>query len=556
MASGKDGRETGPPSRAARVNGKAAGTTNGHGANGQGPNGHDVAGHGANGHAANGHGGTRQGSSVGPAARGPATSGPPVPDETGGAGGAVEPVPGPAKRKPFRSYDAALRWLNGRTNVERLRPPRVPAEAFKLDRMRAVLGALGDPHEALRLVHVAGSKGKGSVCEMLASCLGACGYTVGITTSPHLTDVRERVRLGPDPIDQRDFTRLLARVRAASDAVSGEHGDATYFEALTALALLYFADQAVDIGVVEVGLGGRLDSTNVITPMVCGLTTIQLEHTELLGDTHAEIAAEKAGILKPGVPAITVPQRDDVLAVFRETAERAGAPLAVLGGDVDYSSRFEAAPGMGLHGRVCVSSPRVSYEHLPAPFEGEHQAENCGLALALLDQLVAQGYRAPEVEVARGLEATPRNGRVERVWDDPRIIVDGAHTGESVGAVLRAMGAHLSYDSLVVIFGCAADKNVDAMLREVGRAADKVIFTRASDSPRSADPETLRARFTELCGKMSQSEGTVKGAVNTAARAVGRGDLICVTGSFHVAGEAKGLLERRRRELGEPALTR
>ena len=505
MASGKDGRDREGSSRASRKNGTAGG---------------DEAGKG-----------------------------------DGKAGGVVEAAPapetGPLKRRPFRNYEAALRWLNGLTNVERMRPPRVPAEAFKLDRMRAMLGALGDPHEPLHLVHVAGSKGKGSVCEMVASCLGACGHTVGVTTSPHLTDVRERVRLGRTPISRRDFTRLLARVRAASEAVAGEQGDATYFEVMTALALVYFADQAVDVGVVEVGLGGRLDSTNVITPEVCALTSIQLEHTELLGDTHEKIAAEKAGIIKPGVPVITVPQRDDVLAVFRAAAERAGAPLLVLGEGIEYSSRFESTPSLGLHGRVCVSSERVSYEHLPSPYEGEHQAQNCGLALAVLDQLVARGFAAPEVEVARGLEATPRNGRIERVWDAPRIVVDGAHTGESLGAVLRAMGAHLSYDSLVVIFGCAADKNVDEMLGVVGRAADKVIFTRASDSPRLADPEDLRSRFTELSGKMAQSENSVKEAVNTAARAVGRDDLICVTGSFHVAGEAKGLLEQRRRELAE-----
>ncbi|MEQ8769078.1 MAG: folylpolyglutamate synthase/dihydrofolate synthase family protein [Phycisphaerales bacterium] len=461
---------------------------------------------------------------------------------------------GASKREPDATpmtYAGAVRWLDERTNVEAMRPGRVTSEAFKLDRMRALLANLGNPHEAIKLVHVAGSKGKGSVCEMLASCLGACGYTTGLFTSPHLTDVRERVRLGGEPITQYSFAQQMNAIREAAEKLPAKLGEATYFELLTALAFRFFAEKAVDVAVIEVGLGGRLDSTNVITPEVSAITTIQLEHTQLLGDTLAKIAREKAGIMKPGVTTITVPQEDSVMEVFRAHAEEVGATLAVLGEDIDYSWRFVASHDMGPHARVSVSTPRTDYEHLAVPLPGEHQAANCGVVLALLDRLREGGFEAPERDVAVGLASTPRNGRLEQVLDSPRILVDGAHTPVSLGALVKSIGAHVRYDSMVVIFGCAADKDIDGMLAEVSRGADKVIFTRAADNPRAADPADLSRRFGEMSTKMSQVEPTLKDAINTAARAVGREDLICITGSFHLAGEAKKLvhqmLERKRR---------
>jgi len=465
--------------------------------------------------------------------------------------GTIEPTPKKRRSRPFSSYSAALKYLDDRVNFERVRPQRLERDSFGLDRMRALLSALGDPQDAMTIAHVAGSKGKGSVCEMLASCLAACGSAVGVYTSPHLTTVRERARINDEPIDEAGFIRVLSRCRDATREIEAEHGEATYFELTTALALAHFAEQAVDVAVLEVGLGGRLDATNVVTPAVCGLTAIQLEHTAILGDTLEQIAAEKAGIMKAGVPVVTVPQPKGVIAVFRERAEAVGAPLFVLGKDIDYSARFEASHGMGPHARVCVSSERSAYEHLPVPLMGEHQAPNCGLALAMVDRLRALGFDAPEREVSLGLAATPTRGRMEVVFREPSIMVDGAHTGESVKALVRGIGAHLRCDSMVVIFGCAADKNVDEMLEEIGRGADKIIFTKSSTNPRAMDAGELRKRFEELTGKMAQDEPTVKDAINTAARAVGRDDLILVTGSVWLAGEARELLVAKQAERAE-----
>ncbi|MCB9845034.1 MAG: bifunctional folylpolyglutamate synthase/dihydrofolate synthase [Phycisphaeraceae bacterium] len=443
----------------------------------------------------------------------------------------------------IKDLASALSYLDGLVNFERSRV--LPDErAFKLDRMRSFSAALGNPERDTRFVHVAGSKGKGSVCEMLASCLASCRYGVGLFTSPHLIDVRERVRVGGRPIGEDDFVRLARRAAAACEEVPQDLGRPTYFEHLTAIALMHFAELAVDLAVLEVGLGGRLDSTNIVTPDVCAITAIQLEHTQVLGDTVEKIAAEKAGIIKPGVPVLTVAHPDGVMDVIRARAEEVGAPLYVLGRDIEYSARFESSADLGPHVRVCVATDRFRYEHLAVPLKGQHQAENCGLVLAILERLRDRGIEATEPDVARGLAATPVSGRLELALDSPRIYIDGAHTPESVEAVVRALGAHVRSDSTVVVFGCAADKNIDQMLSRIGVGADKIVFTRSSN-PRAVPSETLLRRYAELTGRTAQATDNVREAINLAARAVGQGDLMLITGSFYLAGEAKRLILER-----------
>lgn len=448
--------------------------------------------------------------------------------------------------RPITSFEEALDFLHTRTNVERTRPNKVDPAVFKLDRMRALLAKLGNPHEGGRYIHVAGSKGKGSTCEMIASCLAACGYTTGLYTSPHLVDVRERMRINGHMISKSDFAEFIAKTAAAARAVEREFGAATFFELTTAAAFLYFSAQAVDVSVIEVGLGGRLDSTNVITPDVAVVTAIQLEHTHLLGNTLEKIAAEKAGIFKPGVPAITIPQqKPSVTQVFRDAAQQVGCTLSVLGEDIEFSYRFEASAELGPHARICLTTPRSTFEHLPVPLRGEHQALNCGLALAAIDKLRERGFETPERDVATGLARTPNHGRLELIWKSPRIIVDGAHNPESIAGLVKAIGAHVRYDSMVVIFGCAADKDVAGMLSKIALGADKIIFTRAGANQRAMDPRELQRRFAEVSTKMTQIAPSLKDAINIAARAVGRDDLICVTGSFYLAGEAKKLLTEK-----------
>ncbi len=467
------------------------------------------------------------------------------------SGKAAAPVL-PAKGKPFPSYQAALRYLAERQDFERTRLTREHRDKFKLDRTVALLDVLGNPHEAFRSVHVAGTKGKGSTSTMTASCLEACGYTVGLYTSPHVVDIRERVQINGAMISTSDFTRLLSQAAHAASKIEGKHGEPTFFELMTALGFLRFAEQAVDIAVIECGLGGRLDCTNVITPEISVITAISLDHQQILGDTVEEIAREKAGIFKPGVTALTIEQPKPVLAVLREAAEKRGTKLEVLGEDIDFSYRFESSPELGPHRRVCVASPRSNFEHLAVPLAGEHQAWNCGLALAVLDRLRERGFETPERRVAAGLARTRIPGRMEMAWTNPRVLLDGAHNEASINALIKAIGAHVPYDSMVMVFGCAADKDIDAMLGKIALGADKVIFTKVAGSARAVDPYELQKRFVAISGKMTQVADALPEALNLASRAVSRGDLICVTGSFYLVGEAKKYLAELAASRGRP----
>ncbi len=448
----------------------------------------------------------------------------------------------PGRRPPdIATFPNAVRYLHERVNFERMRVVRYDESMFKLDRMRRLLRALGDPHEQIRTVHVAGTVGKGSTAAMIASMLQGCGYGVGVYTSPHLIDVRERVTINRQLIGKTDFTELT---RIIAQAASKLRLEPTFFELLTALAFKHFADEAVDIAVIETGLGGRLDSTNLITPEVAVITQIDYDHMHMLGDTLTQIAREKAGILKRRVPALTIEQPPEVESVLRETAEKLAAPLRTVNKDIEFSYRFGASENLGPHTRVCLLTDTSQFMHLPVPLPGEHQALNCGLALAAIDTLKASGFSFPEVALHKGLADTVTPGRMELVWTQPRILIDGAHNPAAVRALMRCVGAYVPYDSMICIFGCCEDKDVLAMLDRLALGGDKVIFTRAKGNPRAAEPEELHRRFSDRSGKMSQVAATLPEALDLATRAVGRDDLICITGSFYLAGEAKKHLEQ------------
>ena len=407
--------------------------------------------------------------------------------------------------------------------------------------MRTLLKRLGNPQDHFKSVHVAGTKGKGSTCAMIASMLQAAGLKVGLYTSPHLIDIRERICVNGHMISHADFARLT---REIEPIVGRMKPMPTYFDVLTAIAFKYFAEQKIEIAVVETGLGGRLDSTNVIRPEVTAITSLSKDHMAQLGSTLAQIAEEKAGIFKAGVPAITVLQDPDVEAVLKRVADKVGAPLDVTGKSIEFSYRFESSRMLGPHNRVCLTTPNSKFEHLAVPLLGEHQAINCGLALSVIDRLKSRGFAISDAKAMEGLAKTTIPGRMEMLGQTPRVISDGAHNAASVDAVMRAIGQHIPYDSMVVIFGCCADKDVPGMLERIAAGADKVIFTKV-DSIRSADPNELSARYIEQYGKMAQVAHTLEDALAIANRAVTKEDLICITGSFYLVGEAKKLFMSR-----------
>lgn len=449
----------------------------------------------------------------------------------------AKPAAPAASSTKITNYTTALRWLYDHVDHERMRMVKYDERTFSLARMRRLLDLLGNPHQQLKAVQVAGTKGKGSTCAMLASMLKACGYTVGLYTSPHLIDLRERITIDGTMVSYNEVAEIFKQI-AAKETGLGQTPP-TFFEIMTATALRYFADQAVDVAVLETGLGGRLDCTTVVDPLVAGITHISMDHMNILGETLPLIAREKAGIFKKDIPALTVQQAPEVAEVLKSIAESVGTTLETTGEQIDFSYRFEANRELGPHTRVCLTTPTSRFEHLPVPLRGEHQAHNCGLALAMLDKLRVHGFNLPEEKVIQGLAATELHGRMEQVWEQPRVIIDGAHNAHSIQALIRSLGAHISYDSLVMIFGCGQDKDVAGMLKQISLGADKIIFTRARNNPRSVEPGDLQTKFNDISGKMVQTADKFKDALKLAASAVSREDLIIITGSFYLAGEAR-----------------
>src|SRR5215213_1238002 len=439
----------------------------------------------------------------------------------------------PTEAKPssngINSYSKALRFLQSLADYEKQRIVRYTSQNFDLDRMRTLLKKLGNPQEQFRSVHVAGTKGKGSTCAMVASMVQAAGYKTGLYTSPHLIDIRERFQINGEMISQADFVRL---VRLVEPIVARMRPTPTCFDVLTAMAFKWFAEQKVELGVIETGLGGRLDSTNVLKPEVSAISSISKDHMAQLGGTVVKIAEEKAGIFKTGVPAVTVQQEPEVEAVLKRVAESVGTPLDIAGKSIEFSYRFESSRLQGPHNRICLTTPNSKFEHLAVPLIGEHQAINCGLALSILDRLKGRGVVINDSKAMEGLSKTVIPGRMEMLSQTPRVIADGAHNAASIDSMMRAIGQHVPYDSMV---------------ERITSGADKVIFTKV-DSVRTADPEELAARYIELYGKMAQVAPTLEEALAIANRAVTKEDLICITGSFYLVGEAKKVFAKMARQ--------
>ena len=445
------------------------------------------------------------------------------------------------QNKAFRTYEQALQYLFDRTDYEKQHRLRYNKTTFDLTRMEDLLKQLGDPHKKIKTVHIAGTKGKGSTATMLAKMVQANGYKVGLYTSPHVYDLHERIMVDSDMISKKEMLSLINRIHAAVENMANKNQAPTFFEIMTALAFMYFKDCKVDIAVIETGLGGRLDSTNVIEPEIVGITSISIDHQNLLGNTIDKIAKEKAGVIKHGVPVLTVPQDPEVMRTLKKEALTAHAPFSVTGKDIDFSCRFESSREYGPHNRICLTTPTSRFEHLRVPLPGEHQAINCGLALAMLDNLKSKGYKFDDEKTVMGLSGVTMSGRMEMISQDPRILVDAAHNASSIRALIHAIGQHIPYDSMVIIFGCNNDKDVKGMLEQLQYGADKVIFTR-SNSPKAMYPQDLADMYTEICGKMCQTALTLKQAVRIAQSAITREDLICVTGSFYLVGQAKDKL--------------
>jgi len=424
------------------------------------------------------------------------------------------------------NYTAAVDFLLARTDYERW-PGYTYASRFDLRRMDVLLRRLGNPHLGSRFVHVAGSKGKGSTSAMIAAGLQAAGCTTGLYTSPHLVTLRERISVDGRPILKRELAEVVKKLKPAADETDREatYGELTTFELLTAAALLHFHDKGTDFQVLETGLGGRLDATNVVTPEVCVITSISLDHTEVLGDTIPQIAGEKAGIIKPGVPAVISPQTDEALAVIRRACLQTGSRLVSVGKEVTWQCTGHSLSGQSL----VVRGIRQSYR-LTIPLLGSHQMENAATAVAALEIL-----DIPEESIVAGLAATRWRGRLQVLRRRPMLVVDGAHSGDSAAKLRQALADYFHFDSLVLIIGTSADKDLSAIAAELAPLNARVIATR-SRHPRSTEPERVASEFSRR-GAVAEVSGSVGEAVAEALRDASNTDLICATGSLFLVGE-------------------
>lgn len=428
-----------------------------------------------------------------------------------------------------------MNFLNSLTNFERAVRVHYNETNFGLSRMKRLMSALDNPHLSYKTVHIAGTKGKGSTATMLAAMLQGCDLKVGLYTSPHILNIRERIAINREMIPENEFARAVNAIAEA--AVQNRVGEPTYFEVLTAAAFTYFEKKEVDIAIIETGLGGRLDATNIVRPEVVGITSISYDHLNQLGRDLVSITREKAGVMKPGAPVISAPQRPEVRNTLAEKAKEVDAPLRFSNEGVDFSYRFEYSRSAGRHARICLTTPTSRFEHLHVPLYGEHQAVNCGLALCLADVLKSKGFPIDDQKAMAGLAEVELPGRMQMISEEPRILVDGAHNAASINALMRAIGQHITYDSMIVIFGCHKDKDVSGMIRQIQLGADKIIFTSVG-TPRTCDPAELAAEYTEHSGKMAQVATSLDDAMHIALSAGTREDLICVTGSFYLVAQA------------------
>ena len=409
-----------------------------------------------------------------------------------------------------------------------------------LERTRALLSELGNPEALFQGVLVAGTNGKGSVCAMLAAVLQEAGYQVGFMPKPHLVSYTERIQVNQRPIAEDDFAALLTSLQPPIDRVAAEHGPPTEFEILTAAALYYFARAGIDLLVCEVGLGGRLDSTNVLDLGVEVITNIALDHTQYLGTTLEAIAGEKAGILKPDSLAITGAQ-PPALAVIEAAALKQSIPLLRLGHEIQLT-----AVDKGWAGVVAtITTPGGTYKELRIPLLGLYQAENAALAVAAIDGLRSRGWEISNGELRNGLAHTRWPGRLEIIDRDPIVLIDGAHNPAGLERSLATVKGLAKDRPLVIVFGAMKDKDLPAMLALLRATGAPVIFSRI-DWHRAAVPADLAAQF----GTGAPAAESVTEALEMAREKAGREGLVFVCGSLYLVGEAKAL------EAGHPSAKR
>ena len=445
-------------------------------------------------------------------------------------------------------HQAALDWIFGRINYERAKTGTFSARDFKLDRMAELLRRLGDPQKSIPVVHIAGTKGKGSTATMTASILQAAGYKTGLFTSPHLDRFEERMTVnGVEPVPA-DFVEMCDRCRIVVQQMDTLDSPMppTYFEIATALAWLYFTAQKCDIAVLEVGLGGRLDSTNICTPEVCVITSISLDHTAVLGDTLALIAAEKSGIIKRGVPVVSGATSVEARETIVTISEQNESSLWQLGDEIAYQPAKRNGNEAAGDTMINVQTPLNQWKNILLPLPGDHQARNLSLVLSVIDRLNQRpAWTILQQHVHAGLAKVHCPVRIEVVGRDPLVILDAAHNEASCQALVETLNQSFPQRPRTLVYATTGGKELKSMLKVLLPEFDTIVVTQYSGNPRFVPLKKIERVLSELDpAKKSQIEYCqhVNDAWKTATAA--KPAMICVTGSFFLAVEVRELLTK------------
>jgi len=435
------------------------------------------------------------------------------------------------------NYQNALDYILGFADFERAHRSTL---VFDLTRIKRLLKRLGNPQEAAGSIHVAGTKGKGSTAAMIASILTQSGYRTGLYTSPHLLSITERIQVDGTSITEGAFGRLVEVLKPEVEAVnrSGGLSELTTFEILTALAFMYFKEMRVDYQVLETGLGGRLDATNVVKPEVCAITSISFDHMDVLGDTLTQIATEKAGIIKSAGIVVCSPQFPEAMETIEAVCRERGARLVRVGSDVTWQRQGFSTEGQAF----TLRGMKGSYE-LEIPLLGEHQLENAATAVAVVEVFSELGAKVSPESISRGLEQVNWPGRLQILHREPWVVVDGAHNADSARRLVKALERYFDFERLFLIFGASSDKNIPGIVAELVSFPGEIIVAR-SRHPRAVAPARLADEFSKW-GINPQMTENVESAIELALSQAGQGDLICATGSLFIVAEAMEYMLQR-----------
>ncbi|MCX7912197.1 MAG: bifunctional folylpolyglutamate synthase/dihydrofolate synthase [Dehalococcoidales bacterium] len=432
------------------------------------------------------------------------------------------------------NYQESIAYLLRFADYERL--PR-SGIVWDLRRVERLLERLGAPQYHARTVHVAGTKGKGSTSAMMASILAHAGFKVGLYTSPHLLSYTERIRVNGIPVSEAEWVQLTEAIRPHVEAENrrGDLGQLTTFEIFTAMAFLHFRNIGADWQVIEVGLGGRLDATNVVRPEVCIITSISYDHMDVLGDTLDKIAREKSGIIKGGADVVSAPQSPEALGVIEEVCRQKQVRLIKVGSDVTWRAIRSDISGQDFR----VHGLKGSYD-IMLPLLGDYQMENAACAVAAAELLMERGVSLGAGDISGGLASVSWAGRFQILRRSPWLIVDGAHNADSMKRLGEALHQYFPHHKLTLVLGFGNDKDVSGMVAEAVKITGSIVLA-PSRHPKAVKPDAIAQEFAKY-GVCPRTAGTVAGAVQLAIKDAGPDDVVCAAGSLFVTAEVMEMM--------------